>query len=335
MPIVSIGDMSKHFISLKNSGEIKSDLARLGQELSSGRRSDVVSFLGGDTRQLLGIKHSISVVEGHLQTATETSMLLEHMQLALARVDDARSRTAETVLKINPQSQPLQIEQAAKTAKSAFSDIVSTLNGTYAGRSIFGGTQVDSPPLADPEAMLTDISASIAGFSTISDVVQAIDDWFDDPAGGFSTMGYLGDRGDHVARSIGSDQKLSIDVRADDKPMREILKATALAATLDSISGNFSTRDQGAILQMAGTKMLAASSDAVQMQSTIGYLQETVAVGQTRLASESISLGIAYNSLTSADPFETATKLEAVQMQLETHFTVTSRLSRLSLVEYI
>lgn len=335
MPIVSIGDLSRHFVSLRNSGEIKSDLAQLNQELSSGRRADIASSLGGDTRQLLGINHSIGVVDQYLQSANETSMLLDSMQLALGRVDQTLSRSSETLLKINSQSQPLEIDHATSVAKSAFTDIISAINNSYAGRSIFGGSKVDGPPLANANDMLADMGAALAGTNTIADAEQIIEVWFDDPNGGFSTMGYLGDMGADVSKPLGSEQKIDIGVRADSKSLREILKATALAASLPSIAGNFSTRDQGSILQSAGERMMASSTDAVQMQTEIGFLQEIVETAQTRLGSEKSSLLIAHNSLTSADPFETATRLQAVQLQLETHFTVTSRLSRLSLLEYI
>lgn len=335
MPIVSIGDMSRHFISLRNSGEIKSDLARLGQELSSGKRSDLVSSMGGDTRQLLGINHSIGVVDQYLHSANKTAMMLDNMQLALGRVDDTLSRSSETLLKINAQSQALQIDHATDVAKMAFGDIVATINSSHAGHNNFGGINVGGPALAGAEDMLADIAVALAGTNTISGAEQIIDDWFDEPSGGFATMGYLGDSGAFSTKPIGQDQKIEINVRADNTSLREILKATAIAASLPSISGNFSTVDQGAILQRAGERMLTASRDAVQMQTKIGTLQETVAIAQTRLTSEKASLGIAHNSLTSADPFETATRLQAVQLQLETHFTVTSRLSRLSLLEYI
>lgn len=335
MPIVSIGDMSRHFITMRNSGEIKSDLARLGEELSSGKRSDIVSSLGGDTRQLLGINHSIGVVDQYLQSTTETSMMLDNMQLALARVGEALANASETILRINPQSQPIQIDHATDVAKITFSDIISTINGSYSGGSNFGGRKVDGPALASAEDILSSITAALAGTTTISGMEQNIDDWFDDPSGGFASMGYLGDNAAYLTKPIGAEQRIEIGVRADSTSLKEILKATAIAAVLPSISGSFSTSDQGAILQRAGERMLTSSSDAVQMQTQIGYLQETVASSQARLTSEKASLGIAYNSLTSADPFETATRLQAVQLQLETHYTVSSRLSRLSLLEYI
>ncbi len=44
---------------------------------------------------------------------------------------------------------------------------------------------------------------------------------------------------------------------------------------------------------------------------------------------------IARTELIGADPYDTATEMEAVQGQLETLYTVTARLSRLSLADFL
>lgn len=335
MPVVSIGDMSQHFMSLRNTGNIKSDLARLGQELSTGKVSDISKHLGGDTQRLSGVSHSLDVLAAYTQSANETSSLLDHFQLTLGKVDDTRSKTADALLLISEHSQPNQISFAANTARIAFGDMVSAINTRHSGRSLFGGGNVDGPPLASAESMLTDIASAVGAASTTSDILQAIESWFDSPAGGFSSMGYQGDTATNIERNIGEDKSVVIDIRADDLALREILKATALAAILPDISGNLSSREQGALLQTAGTNLLSTSSEGALLQSQIGRLQETVATSQAALASEKATLSIVHNNITSADPFETATKLEAIQLQLETHFAVTGRLSRLSLLEYI
>ena len=54
-----------------------------------------------------------------------------------------------------------------------------------------------------------------------------------------------------------------------------------------------------------------------------------------RLSARGTALEIARNDMSAADPYETATKLQNVQLQLETHYTLTARLSRLSLTEYL
>ena len=47
------------------------------------------------------------------------------------------------------------------------------------------------------------------------------------------------------------------------------------------------------------------------------------------------TFGIAKNEIVSAEPYETATRLQQIQQQLELHFTSTSRIARLSLANFI
>lgn len=335
MPIVSIGDMSQHFMSLKSGGAIKSDLARLGQELSTGKVADITAHLGGDTRQFSGIVHSLSVLDAYKVAAKETATTLDQMQIVLSRVDDSRSDAAGKLLMISGDSQPELVEQAGEIARLAFSDIVNTLNGQLAGRSLLGGSNVDAAPLAAPDAMLNDLLAGIGGVTTITAVELAVEAWFDDPAGGFATFAYQGDDGEMPSRRIAEDLKIDMDVRADDPAIKELLKSVALGAIMTELGSSLSTRDRGVLLQKASIGMLESSASIIALEAKVGNLQSLVSTGLTRLEAERTSLSIAQNGFEAADPFETATRLEAVQTQLEIHFTVTSRLSQLSLVEYI
>jgi flagellar hook-associated protein 3 FlgL len=257
------------------------------------------------------------------------------MQLALGRVDEIRSRTSSDLLAINESSQSLQIKSASENARLAFGEMVSSINNQYLGKNIFGGGEVGVPPLVAAETILADIATEIGATTSVNDLIQGVDNWFDNPTGRFSTFAYQGETAAAQSRNLGSDQSVAIDVRAADNSMRNILKSLALAAIVPDFSLTLPTRDQGALLQKAGVAMLGAAVDAAHLQSTVGFKQEFISTAQARLSSEEASLSILYNEMVSADPFETATRLEAIQTQLETHFTVTGRLSRLSLVDYI
>lgn len=335
MPIVSIGDMSRHFMSLRNGGQIKSDLARLGQELSTGKSADIVGKLGGQTRQLSAITHTLDVLGAYQQSANETALTLDHMQISLERVEQHRDAATNTLLLISTQSQPHQISHAGATAIQAFEGMVSALNGQLAGRSLFAGAAVDRVPLADAGVMLDDLRANLATATNQTDVETIVGQWFDDPAGGFATMGYLGDTNSDIVRQLGPDQTIDLSIRADNSDIKELLRASALGALASEMTGTLTQAEQSNLLRGAGMSLLGGSAGMVGAQASVGSLQGAVDVGQTRIASEKASLSVAYNDLTEADPFETAARLQAVQTQLETHFAVTARLSRLTLAEYI
>jgi len=335
MPIVSVGDLSQHFQSLQNSGRIKSDLAKLGQELSTGKVADVVEKVGGQTRQLAGVEHSLKVLDSYQRAAVETTLVLDHMQFALDRVDENRVAASATLLMISDQSQKHQLESASSAASHAFQDMVSALNSKVAGRALFGGVAVDRAPLASANDMLSDLRLNLVGVSSEADFLNIVDTWFNDPAGGFASIGYQGDMGPPMTRSIAQNENVEISGRADSDAVKRVLHATALGALSNDGIGMLTQTQYANIPHTSGVTLLGASSGMVATQTEIGQLQNQVEAAQTRLSSEQTSLGLLYNDITSADPFETATRLQAVQTQLETHFAVTARLSQMTLADYI
>ncbi len=335
MPVVSIGDMSQHFISLRNGGSLKAELARHGQELVTGRLSDVVAGVGGDTRQLSGLEHSLNTNASYQNAAQETSLLLEQMQLSLERVEDARSSATDSLLLISSQSLPNQISEAVQTSQQSFGEVVTALNGQLANRSLFSGTSVDVVPLATADDMLADIRQTVGGATTASDIAAIVDDWFDSPTGGFQTMGYQAENNGSNLKFLGPEQTINIETRADDERLKDILKATSKAAILADLTQVIPQVEQAQLLQMAGAGLLSGASGLTEVRAELGNQQNRVSVITARLSAEESTLSIAFNDMTAADPFETASKLQAVQAQLETHFAVTARLSRLTLAEYI
>lgn len=334
MPVVSVGDMSQQFVSMRNSGAIKTELSQLAESMSSGRVTDVTSTLNGNTVRLSGINYSLSQLEGYQQAIIETTQVLEGMQEILGRVDTMRADSAEQLLLVNSESTISQVNEAARAARGTFGNMVTVLNTQIADRSLFGGAAVENPALADPEDMLTDIQAAIGGATTPAAITAAITTWFDDPLGGFATMGYLGDTGTMIERRVSDTNTVTLDARADDPAIRETLKSAAIAAMANDLPG-LDRANKIALLEEAGTGLYTASSELIGVRSRIGSAEAEVARSETEMNAQQTSLGIAKNNLISADPFDTASRLQSVQLQLETHYSVTARLSQLSLLRYL
>jgi flagellar hook-associated protein 3 FlgL len=81
--------------------------------------------------------------------------------------------------------------------------------------------------------------------------------------------------------------------------------------------------------------MLESQSDLAILRSGIGSQEARTEAARVRNEAELAALKIARSDLYSADPYETATHLQLVQAQLESVYTMTARLARLSLSEYL
>ena len=81
--------------------------------------------------------------------------------------------------------------------------------------------------------------------------------------------------------------------------------------------------------------MIAADSNLTAVRADVGISEAQITDTLTRNASEASALAIARNGIVAADPYETASNIEAVSIQLETLYSLTARLSRLTLVNFL
>lgn len=334
MSTVSIGDAAQQFISLRNGNRIKSDLSQLAESLSTGKVTDIAKTLNGETTRFSGLRYSLAQLDSYQLANQETGQYLAAIQTVLGRVDAERSSTAERLLLVNDSSTIAQINETAISSRGSFEIIVRTLNTQIADRSLLSGAASDRAPLAAADSMLADLQVAIAGATDAPSIMVAIETWFADPSGGFATSGYLGDTGAFVEKRVSDTKTLEMTARVDDPAIVDVLKGTAIAALADLLPG-LDSQTKSELLQISGQQLFAASSEFVAVQASVGRNEAELARTQSENSSSQTALGIIQNELVSADPFETATALQAVQLQLETHFAVTARLSGLSLLRYI
>jgi flagellar hook-associated protein 3 FlgL len=335
MSMTSIGDLSRQFMTLRHNAQTRQDLDKLTRELSTGNVADLTAHLGGDGIRLGEIDRQLGLDEAYLRVARGTGQMLSSMQLALEKVDTARSGLGSKLLGITRDTVPSQQAAASAAGAAAFSDMVVALNTTFGGATLFGGVTFDRPALAPAATMLTSLRAAATGAVTAADVTAVVDTWFDAPGGPFETIGYLGDSGTPMRRGIGANTAIEVSARADAPAIRDQLKAAAMAALANDPAIALSNDARADLLRDAGIRTAAAAADFTNLRADLGLAEERIETNIARLSARSTAFTIMRNEMTSADPFTTASRLQAVQAQLETQYTLTARLAGLSLVGYL
>jgi flagellar hook-associated protein 3 FlgL len=335
MPLTSIGDRSLQFGMMRHTTQIKTRLSVLTDEMSSGVAHDLTAHLHGDAARLSDLDRRISLMSGFTSTAQEADQTLVAMQTTLQGIEATRAKLGEQLVTLPTSALPSHLTNAIGAGRAAFDTIVRAANTTLGNRSLFAGTATDRLPLVNPDVMMASLSAAVAGSITPNDVQTALDTWFDSPAGGFATLAYQGDTGPALARRIDIDTTVALDGRADDPALRALLKAAATAALAGDSGLALSDENKSRLLRSAGLQMLTAAQPLVNMQARLGLSQAAVEETSVRQTAQKTAYGILRNDLVSADPYDTAAALQQVQQQLETHYTLTARLSKLSLVEYL
>ena len=127
----------------------------------------------------------------------------------------------------------------------------------------------------------------------------------------------------------------SLGVTADDPALRRALMGLAAAALVDDSALGFSDGQRKALAARAGEVVLSSQDALVGLGARLGVSEMRLETVQSRNQAELLSLELAQSDLVSSDPYTLATELEAVQTNLEMMYSITARLSRLNLTDFI
>lgn len=334
MSMTSIGDMASSLMLRTRGTSLKQTMMRLTEELSSGQVSDIHARVGGDYSYLNDIEHGLKRLGSYAVTANEAAILASGMQTSLSRVHDSTDLLSQTLLVAGPSATGQLQSHGAGMASQELDTIVAAMNTSVGGRSLFAGTATDQAALAAPEVWLDDLRSALAGLATVDDVRNAAQAWFDDPAG-FAASAYLGGDQDLAASAISETETVDLSLRADDPEIRAILKEVALAALADDPGLALDNSARLGLLQASGQGLVSANDTLTGVRADLGFAEARIEDTTARNASARTSMEYARDTLLQADPFETATRLDDVQFQLESLYSVTVRMSRLSLVSFL
>ncbi|WP_147111824.1 flagellin [Tateyamaria sp. syn59] len=334
MNTYGFGDLAQTFLLQRRGAALKTEMARLNEELASGQVSDVKSVLAGNVSYLSDIEGDLRTLSAYKVATSEAAQFADSAQSALDRMDASAGTLSSTLLTVSSNAVGPVLDQLSVDAANEFRALVSTLNTSSAGRSIFAGAATNTPALAEADTILSDLRAAIAGTTGVTNIADAVTQWFDDPTG-FRSSAYIGSDNSIAAFQVGEEQNVTVDLKADQAVFRDLLKGTALAAIAADNTLGLSSNGQQELLQLAGNELILAKDQLTATQSNLGSAQSRIDTIATQNAARETTLQFAKGALLQADPYDTATQLEAVQFQLQSLYTVTARMSDLSLVNFV
>ncbi len=335
MSMNSIGDLAQSFMLRQQHTDLKTRMGTLVEELSSGRTADVGRHLTGSYSYLSDIERNLTMLEAYDTATSEAILFTDGMQTSLGRFQDMVSSLGLASMSASSAGLNEVITNVSNRAVQDMRAMVSALNTEVAGRSMFSGVDTDQPALIPADDMLAQLRTLVAGETTLAGIQAQLDTWFDSPGGGYETLAYQGATTSLSPFQLGSGETVNLDLRADDPAIRVLLKNVALAGLAADPALSFAKPLQQEILGAAGEGMSFEQQSLVRIRADLGYAQSRAEEGAARISAERTSFQMARTNLLEVDPYETASRLEDVQYQLEALYSVTVKLSRLSLTDYL
>ncbi|GLP87246.1 flagellar biosynthesis protein FlgL [Epibacterium sp. DP7N7-1] len=335
MNVQSFGDMAQYLFLRRRSVELNKTLDTLTQEMSTGIASNLPERLGGDLGFVVDLERSISKMDSYKVAAQEAGLFASTAQSYLERINDNALNLGSDILALSSTSNDTTTQEMATQSANFLTETIANLNGKLSGRSLFAGTDTSSTPLESADTMMTALIAEVGALTDVDDIVQAVENWFNDPAG-FDAIMYNGSTNNMSAVRIGANEEVNFALRADDDRLKQAMQSFALGALASSDNlSHLSTVESSALIKRAGTELMNAQSELTDVQSDLGFIQARIEETQTRNTAALTSMGTTLNDLILADPAETASRVEEVQFQLEALYSITVRSSQLNLLNYM
>lgn len=335
MARISIGDMAQNFLLKRQNIGLKQDIQRLATELSTGRVADTARATRGDLVPLAGIESALARAQGFRAATAEAALFTRGAQETLAVVDRLATDFASGLRLAATSGAPVLVGSAANEALQRFDSLIAALNTRIGDRTLFSGDQPGLPAMAPAAVILDALEAAVtaAGATTAPEVETAVAAWFADPAG-YAATAYVGGAPLSALR-VSPEDSAHFNVTALDPAIRATVEALALGALLTRPAAPALGAERAELAQRAADRLSVTATDRALLAGQVGAVEERIDRAASRNETEVSALELARLALVEADPYDSATRLEAAQARLEAIYAVTARLARLSLVDFL
>ena len=334
--LVSLGDQSRTAYLRQANHLLKSRLAVLVQEATTGLKSDIPAAMQGNMSRITQVETRLNTLAAYHQNTSLAEGEFSALQEAMGAIETISLNLSPHLQAAGATADETSVTLRSTEAKEDFQTVIRMINTNAGGRYVLSGTAVQTQPLSDAAEIMADLKVAISGAASPGEMIARVFEWFDAPAGGggFVDAHY---RGSDQGTTTGVSEQVTVrnDTRASDGAFRDVLKGLALA-TLAGDSDITSDSAGRALLMREGGKALAKGTYEMTLsRAGVGLKQELIEQAAARNASERTSLAIARSDLLGADPYETSSALTQTEANLQNLYALTARLSRLSLTEYL
>lgn len=335
MNILSVPDLLSNGRVSRAIAQVETDLTRASEELTSGRKTDLIEATSGDPTRLYVIERDLAL---NASRTNSISLAVGRSTVAQASLESVQSTVGDFGPRLAAAVSIRDVgaaDRIAAEARSAFEQAIGALNSRFGDRSVFAGAAADGPATAPASDILAEAAAAASTATDAAGAIAAVEAYFNDPAG-YSATGYTGSTTDTQDVEIAPGERLSYTVRADRQEVRDAL--TALALAVIGVEGGFPGDNAGGRLEVLGDAALrsvSAEAGVIELRSELGVSEERLENATVRASAEDAFLQTARNRIISRDQFQAATEFTALETQLQTIFSVTARLSNLSLTNFL
>lgn len=328
--------------------KMQAELIKAEREVVSGRVADAGLELGSRTGHSISLQRDVERLSTIIDSNALASSRLEATQEGLQSLADL----AQSYLGIMTaaSSGAVEPEIVRSEAESAITTITGVLNASMNGENLFAGVNTDVIPINDffaagspARTAMETAFATHFGFShtaaAAANINQADMETFLSAViepqfmGADWTTNWSNATDETITARITLTETSSASVSANTDGARRLMMAAATITVF--FGGNLNDNARQAVMEQSLSNTAQAVSDIGRVQAQTGIIERRITTASERLQMQIDIFEGKVSDLEGVDAYEASTRVSTLLAQIETAYTLTSRIRQLSLVRYL
>lgn len=352
MSVNSVSSSTLASILQNSVARLQSQLTTVQTESSTGLLADIGLTLGAHSGQdaalhqqmadLTAISTSNSVVSAQLDTASSALTSLQGKASTML----ASFIKGQTATPGGTDATALQ-----KQAAGALVSFASLMSASVGGVFVFGGINSGAAPIATyaqtpagaAQSAIDSAFQSAFGFSvsspnvntiTASQMTSFLDDQFAAQFSGANWSANWSSASDTpMSNRIGANQTIATSASANQAGFQKMAQALTMVSEFGGLG--LSSDAYAALMNTAQSVMNAANSGLIATGAAVGTIQNQVKEASSAIALQQNVLTTQIDANESVNPYDVASQVTNLSTQLQTAYSLTAQIHKLSLVNFL
>ena len=335
--------------------QAQNEMTSASTEATTGVYADIGVALGANTSQNVNLTREVSRIDSILSSNSIANQRMTTSQTALTNMGTQAQALMDQLVALSGNGDGSSVALAQQAATSTLSSVIGSANTMVNGEYLFAGTNTDVQPMTDYSS-----TANATIQSKLNDYVNTlksqgltppVNSASDLSAGQITTFitntvapMFTSDSGwanwssasdQNMTSRISNSEVVDTSTNSNSAGMRYLALATSVTNALMGTPPGLNQSAVNAVTQQA-ISYTRQSIDGLNTQaSQLGLSQARLTDANTTLNAQKTILNTSIGDLTGVDPYEASTKVNSLQTQLETAYTIVSKIQQLSLVNYL
>ncbi|MGO7540782.1 flagellar hook-associated family protein [Rhizobium ruizarguesonis] len=328
--------------------QAQNQMTKATMEATTGVYADIGISLGGNAARSVDFSREVDRIDSIKSSNSLVTARMESSQLGLSKMKDVGDGLVSKLTALQGSHDPGSITVAIQSATSALSTMMDTANTMVNGEYLFSGINTDVQPLTDKTtatsaAIVTQLNTYATGLGkAVSDLTGAemstfvtttVEPMFSETAWTDPTTGWSQASSQNMTSRISNSEVIESSTNANSEGMRYFALASVMTSAL--LGQGLSSDAMSTVSKQAISYTTKATSGLVTQASQLGLSQERVKKSNDALDAQSNIIKNKLVDLQGVDPYEASTLVKTLETQLETAYTIVSKIQQLSLVNYL